>query len=466
MIALSMESSQQKWQQCLDLIKVRLHSPEQFDIWFKPLSCLRYADNTLTIDAPSSYFAEQLEERYIEIISEAVKKSFGPTTRLFYHFNQIGNDPSTGVTIAQSNDSRAVKAPTSVSSILGQKVESNIDSNLNPSYTFENYCGSASNRLALSIGEAIAANPKVKTFNPLFVFGPTGVGKTHLIQAIGIRLKETDPALRVLYVTARLFESEYTSAVSRSKINDFIAFYQSIDVLIIDDIQDLAGKKPGTQNAFFHIFNHLHQNQRQLILSSDCRPSEMEGLEERMLSRFKWGMTAELEKPDYELRKEVLRLKAEQSGLDLSDEVMDFIATNVTDSVRVLEGIVISLVANAMVLNREITLSLARSVMSNAVKSNRKPVNFELISRRVCDFYDIDIDMIFNKNRKREISDARQIIMYLAHKHAKMPSTAIANRLSRNHATILHGCRNVEERLAVDKKLRDDISKIEEEILP
>ena len=317
-----------------------------------------------------------------------------------------------------------------------------------------------SNKIARSIGEAIADNPKCRTFNPLFVFGPTGVGKTHLIQAIGIRVKERNPRARVLYVTARLFESQFTAASQNKHINDFFAFYQSIDTLIIDDIQDLAGK-PKTQNTFFHIFNHLHQNQRQIILSSDCAPSQMEGMEARLLSRFKWGMSTQLDKPDLALRKDVLTQKAEQDGLSIPDEVLGYIAKNVTDSIRELEGVIVSLMAYATVLNQEITIDLARAVLANAVKINKRQVNFDAITQEVAAYYNIDPDVMFTKSRKREISDARQMVMYLAKKLAKMPLKAIGTRLSRTHATVLYACKNIEERLPIEKQLQEDVNKIE-----
>ena len=411
---------------------------------------------------PSSYFVEQFENRYYKLIVVALRKFYGNKVQLYYSYNQVHDEPSTGVKVKSSNPSTVVSKPTPppANPFKQQQLE-DIDSQLNPRYNFENYCGSKSNKIALTIGEAIATNPKCKTFNPLFVFGPSGVGKTHLIQAIGIRIKETNPESRVLYVTARLFESQYTAAVSRGKINEFINFYQSIDTLIIDDIQDLIGKQR-TQNTFFHIFNHLHQNQKQLILSSDCCPSQMEGMEARLLSRFKWGMTAELERPDFELRKGVLTQKAEQDGLAISEEVLDFIATNVTDSIRELEGIIVSLMAHATVLNQDITIDLARNVLANAVKVNKRQINFEMITQEVCSHYQIDPDLIFTKTRKREISDARQMIMYLSKKLAKMPLTAIGTRLSRTHATVLHACNNIDERLAFEKQLQEDVKKIEE----
>ena len=462
-----MTTPEQKWQKCLGLIKNSLQSPDQFDSWFKPLSLVRLQDNELTVAAPSQYFVEQIEERFFPHLERAIREVFGQDISLYYSFNQIGGDPTSTVTMETSKASQAVKPKGSpvLSNPFAPRPMEDIDPNLNPTYTFENYCESHSNRMALSIGEAIAKNPKMKTFNPLFVFGPPGVGKTHLIQAIGIRIKENNPSMRVLYLTARMFETQYTSAVTAGKVNDFIYFYQSVDVLIIDDIQDLAGKKHGTQNAFFHIFNHLHQNLKQIILSSDQQPSAMEGLEERMLSRFKWGIVAELERPDYDLRRSVLTLKARQDGIVIPVEVMEYIANNVTDSIRTLEGIVVSLLANATFLNRDITLELARNVVSKAVKVSRHQVNFEMIVQSVADFYDIDSELIFSKTRKRQISDARQIVMYLAKKLAKMQLAAIGTRLLRTHSTVIHAYRNIEERLQIDKQLQGDMSKIESSLI-
>ncbi len=341
-------------------------------------------------------------------------------------------------------------------------IVSDFDSQLNPKYTFENYCGSNCNKIARSISEAIATDSHCKTFNPLFLFGNTGVGKTHLIQAIGIRIKERNPNARVLYVPARLLESQYVAAVAAkpSRINEFINFYQSIEVLIIDDIQDLM-HKPGTQNAFFHIFNHLHQNQRQIILSSDCAPADLKEMPERLLSRFKWGMTCQLEAPDYELRRSVLEQRAAQDGLKIPTEVLDYIAANITSSIRELEGVVVSLLAYATVLNREITIDLAQSVLANAVKVQKKSINFDMIAQRVSEFYGIELDQIFSKSRKREISDARQMVMFMAKRHAKMPITAIGTCLSRKHATVHHACHSIEERIPIDSALREDVEKID-----
>ena len=446
------------WEKCLAIFRDILPE-EQFDAWFKPVSSISYQDNELNVLVPSYFFIECLEERYIKVLTATLHRVYGPEVKLFYNYNQVSNEPVTSITVKSGNPSPVVAPKPGATSnpFIRQEDTADIDAQLNPRYTFENYCNSVSNRVARSIGEAIATNPKCKTFNPLFVFGAPGVGKTHLIQAIGIRIKERNPRARVLYVTARLFESQFTTAMKNNRINDFINFYQSIDTLILDDIQDLIGKA-ATQRTFFHIFNHLQLNQKQIILSSDTKPSLMEGMEQRMLDRFKWGITAELEKPDYELRRNVLELKAKQEGLNLPDDVLDYIAGNVTESIR-------ALVAHATVLNMDINIDLARRVLSNAVKINLRQINFEIITQEVSSYYNIEPDQLFTKSRKREISDARQMVMFLAKKHTKMPLKAIGTRLDRTHATVLYACKNIEERLPLEKKLQEDVNAIESTLL-
>ncbi|MDE6371232.1 MAG: chromosomal replication initiator protein DnaA [Duncaniella sp.] len=438
---------------------------EQFQYWFSPLSFISYKDNVLDIACPSEFFSEQLDERFAQVLKFAIDNVFGRGTLLNYVFRLVANDPESTVKLESVHPSPSVKpGPNSSANPFQDKYVDEINSQLNPEYTFENYCISESNKVAQSIGEAIANDPKLKTFNPLFIFGPCGVGKTHLIQAIGIRIKERDSRSRVLYITARLFQDQFSSATLRGKVNEFIKFYQSIDTLIIDDIQDLIGKE-GTQRTFFHLFNHLKQNNKQLIMSSDCAPSEMEGMEQRLLSRFKSGMTARLDKPDYNLRREVLLQKARRDGVVLSEDVVEFIVTNITQSIREIEGVMVSLLAHATTLNCDIDINLARRVLANSVKLNQHKTNFESITRVVSDYYNIDPAQIFDKIRKREVSDARQMVMYLAKKHTKMPFKAIGARLQRSHATVLYACRLIDERLPIEKKLREDLSELERELL-
>ncbi len=455
------------WKKCLEILQDNLDT-EQFNAWFAPIVAVSYDDDKLTLKLPSQYFVQQIEQNFFQLFSAVLRRVYGQSVKLFYTYNIIEDTPSSSVTIEHENTSTKLTSPLfkqqqQVANPFAPVEMDDIDPQLNPRYTFENYCGSMSNKLAVSVGKAIAEDPNCKTFNPMFVFGPTGVGKTHLIQAIGIKIKELRPRTRVLYTTSRIFELQYTTAVKKNKVNDFISFYQSIDVLILDDIQELAGKQ-ATQNAFFHIFNHLHQNQKQLIMSSDCRPSDMDGMVPRLISRFKWGMTVELYKPDYELRRGVLKMKASQDGLSLDDEVIDFIAQNVTESVRDLEGIVVALLAHATMLNQDINLELARSVVGNTVNVNKKQMSFELITETVSRFYNIDEELIYGKSRKREISDARQLVMFLTKKNTQMSSTNIGQKLNRDHATVLHACKQIEQRLSIEKKFRHEVEMIENEL--
>ena len=451
---------QELWAKCCRFIKDNI-TTEQYDTWFRDITSESYADGRLVLTVQSSFFADQLEERHQGVLRAGIRKVYGDGVQLYYRFRVIQSDNSSLI-----DQKSAGSSPTILAQVKAQPANpfkqpdtQDFDPQLNPRYTFENYCSSDSNKIARSIGMAIGDNPSLKTFNPLFVFGPSGVGKTHLIQAIGIRIKERNPHARVLYVTARLFQSQYTAAAAKN-INSFFHFYQSIDCLIIDDIQDLQNM-PGTQNTFFHIFNHLHQHDRQIIMSSDCAPAEMEGFEARLLSRFKWGMQVELERPDITLRRDVLKLKAEQDGLAIPGEVTEYKASNVTQSVRELEGIVVSLMAHATVLNREISLDLARRVMSNAIKIKRRQINFEMITEAVASHYNICPDLLFTKSRKREVSDARQIVMYLAKKIGKMPLTTIGHKIDRTHATVIYACNTIEDRIATEKKLAADIDAIE-----
>lgn len=450
----------QLWQQCCEILRDNL-TEQQYNVWFGSVSSLGIENNELRLHVPSSFYAEQLDERFKDLLGRTVGKVYGPGVAIVYRYEIILDEPDSAVDVKSSQMSPTIlksSASASANPFI-KETQTTFDSQLNPRYNFENYCAGESNYLARAIAESIADDPTNKTFNPLFIFGPTGVGKTHLIQAVGIRIKEHNPDARVLYVTARLFQSQYTAANRNGQINNFFHFYQGIDTLIVDDVQDLTGK-PETQNTFFHIFNQLHQNNRQIIMSSDCAPSEMDGFETRLLSRFKWGASAELFKPDYELRRQVLIKKAEQDGLNLDEEVIDYVAENVTDSIRELEGVVVSLVAHATVLNCNIDLKLAQTVVANAIRIKRRQVNFEIVTQAVSSYFKLEADTLFTKTRKREISDARQIVMYLAKKMAGMSLKNIGNKLGRTHATVLYACRNIEERMPIDKELRASIEGI------
>lgn len=450
------------WTKSLQFIKENI-GDSLFLTWFSDVEWLRFENNEIHVLVPSSFFAEYIDKNFFDVVMAAIKKFFGDGIDLYYHYNIARGDADTRTGGKSVPDKKTAvsseEAPIAPS--FGARNIPPVDPQLNPQYTFRNYCCSDSNKVAVSIGEAISAHPEKNQFNPLFVFGTTGVGKTHLIQAIGASIKEHAPANRVLYVTARLFMSQYTTAVTQGQTNMFFNFYQSIDTLIVDDVQDFNGKQ-STQNTFYHIFNHLYLNNRRIILSSDRSPAEMEGFEERLLGRFKCGMSVSLEKPDIKLRREVLALKARQEGIDLSDDIIDYIARNVTESVRELEGVMVSLVAHAAILNKPISLELAHVVVQTAIKIKRHKINFEIIVREVSGFYGLEPDVFFTKSRKREISDARQVVMYLAKKHTDMPSTSIGRKLGRSHSTVIYAVGNIEERLDYDKALRAEIEQIEE----
>lgn len=449
-----------KWNECLRIIKDNLE-PAQYNSWFAPITVESFENNELTLRVPTAFYVEQLDGRFYNLLASTLVRVYGKGIKLKYSYDIIKDDPQAHVVSEEPHKSVAVQP---MNPFAQQEKFSGIelDPQLNPVNTFENYCESKSNKLAYSIANAIATNPKCQTFNPMFIFGCTGVGKTHLIQAIGIKMKEENPLSRVLYVSARTFESQYTSAVRTNKVNDFINFYQSIDMLIVDDVQEFAGKT-ATQNTFFHIFNHLHNKQRHLILSCDCPPSELDGMEPRLLSRFKWGMIVELESPDYDLRRAVLLRKAMQAGVKIPDEILDFVAENVKDNVREIEGVFASLMAYSTALNQPLTIQLARNVLSNTVRMSKqnRVVTFDSISDAVCSEFNIDKELLFGKSRKRDVADARQLVMMLAKKFAKMSSTMIGLKLNRNHATVLYACKTIEERISVEKDFAAAVGRIE-----
>lgn len=451
-----------QWERCLNIIKDYL-TEQQYDSWFAPITVKSYEEGVLDLYVPSAFYAEQLEGRFWNLLLPTLRRVYGDgLKKLKYSYNVVKDDNDTTITEDKKTMSHAPVA--AIEDPFAPKQYAELDSQLNCSYTFDNYCESKCNKLAYTIANAIATNPKCQTFNPMFIFGPTGVGKTHLIQAIGNKMKADNPSSRVLYLCARTFESQYTTAVRKNTVNDFINFYKSIDMLIIDDVQEFAGKT-ATQNTFFHIFNYLHNKQKHLILSCDCPPSELDGMEPRLLSRFKWGMTVELSHPDYELRKNVFIRKAEEASVNIPMDIIEFVAENVKDNVRELEGVFVSLLAYSTALNQPFTVDLARNVLSNSIKITKKQVTFDAIVETVCSQFSIDSKLLFSKTRKREVADSRQLVMSLAKKYTKMSSTIIGAKLNRNHATVLHACKAIDGRLSVDKEFRLAVEKIEAELV-
>lgn len=453
------------WDSSLRLIKENVEE-QQYNTWFKPLVFESYnADTkTLLLQVPSAFFYEYLEENYVSLLSSVLTRCFGHGIKLTYrvvtdkahHLTQdLQGEPSNKVDTRRPTD-RANQSPTPMDA-----APQDLDPQLDPHKTFNNYLEGESNKLPRSIGLSIAEHPNTTQFNPMFIYGPSGCGKTHLVNAIGMRAKQLYPQKRVLYISARLFQVQYTNSVRNNTTNDFINFYQTIDILIIDDIQEFAGVTK-TQNTFFHIFNHLHQNGKQLILTSDRAPVLLQGMEERLITRFKWGMVAELEKPTVELRKNILRNKIHRDGLQFPPEVIDYIAENVGNSVRDLEGIVISIMAHSTIYNKEIDLELAQRIVRKVVNCESKAITIDDIITTVCKHFGLENAAIHTKSRKREVVQARQIAMYLAKKHTDFSTAKIGTLIgNKDHATVLHACKTIKQLKEVDKSFRAEIEEIQ-----
>ena len=455
----------QRWDECLNIIRDNIQA-SSYTTWFANTKPASYTNNVLTIFVPSQFVYEYIEEHFVDILSAAIYRIFGNDTQLNY---RVLTDRENQITLDQESEKRPSQALLKEQEkVTNQAPDSiaiasqDLDPMLRSNYCFENFIEGISNKLPLSAAENIAQNPGKTIFNPLFLYGASGVGKTHLANAIGLKVKELFPEKRVLYVAAHLFKVQYSNSVRNNVLNDFINFYQSIDVLIIDDIQEFVGVTK-TQNTFFHIFNHLHQNGKQLIMTCDRPPVMLQGIEDRLITRFKWGLTAEIERPNLELRRNILTEKARREGISLSPNVLEYIAENVTDSVRELEGILISLMAHSTAYGRAIDLAMAERVISKAVRIVEKEVTVEDIVHHTCEHYHIKDESVYSSSRKRDIVLARQVAMYLTHKHLPNLSLAgIGQQIgSKDHSTVLHACRTIEEQIEMDKTLQTAIEDIE-----
>jgi chromosomal replication initiator protein len=460
------DRAEEMWSRCLEIIKDNI-SEVSFNTWFIPIVPLQYQNNVFVLQVPSQFFVEYIEEKYIDLLRMTLYRVAGVGTRLEYRVlidkssDKSTRIPSPGAEAPQVKNTGVAKTY----STPYQKMKlPELDPQLNPAFTFNNLIEGTSNKLARTAGISIANEPGKTIFNPLFVYGQSGVGKTHLANAIGVMTKQLHPEKRVLYVSANTFQIQYTDAVRNNTANDFLNFYQTIDVLIIDDIQDLAGKT-GTQNTFFHIFNHLHQSGKQLVLTSDRSPVVMAGLEQRLLTRFKWGLSAEIEKPNFELRKAILEDKIYRDGLDIPEDVVDYIAENVVDNVRDLNGTLVSLLAHSTLADIPIDIKLAEKVISRIVNITPKINTVEKIRDVVCEYYSLSVDSISTKSRKREVVQARQIAMYLSKQLTKNSLSSIGNAIGqRDHATVLHACKIVTDLMEIDKNFRSSVKEIEERL--
>ena len=463
-----MTTPQEQWKRCLELIRSRLNQ-QQFTTWFEPIRFKSYdfESKEVAIYVPSQFFYEYIEENYRQLIYLALYHVFGQETRLVYQVAVIEDE----VIREEGNRTALLREPTSnrmlnrAPGVMHAVVPaSDFESYLNIEQTFDNFIEGLSNRLPRSVGQSVADYPARKTFNPLFIYGPSGCGKTHLVNAIGVRLRQKHPEKRVLYVSAHLFQVQYVDARINNKTNDFIHFYQSIDCLIVDDVQEFSGKEK-TLEAFFHIFNHLHLNGRQIIMTCDRPPVELKDMEERMLTRFKWGMLAELEAPDVQLRHDILKRLVRKDGLDIPEDVIEYVAENLQDNVRELEGIVHSMLAWSVVHGSNIDLDFARKILKANTRHRRRTLTIEDIVETVCRHYKVTHEEVYGESRKAEFVLARQLVMYLSQKHTGDTAKHIGHVIGRRtHATVLHGISNIEKKMKENPAFRKEVREIEKKM--
>ena len=466
------EAAEKVWSKCLEFIKDNI-TEQQFNTWFVPIVPVELEGNALKIKVPSRFFYEWLEENFISLLKSAMTFTLGVNSRLVYIVdNPLTKEqlPSTNrpelakqtLTLATETKDPGLKNPFVIPGIR----EITVDPQLNLHQNFDNFVEGASNRLARSAGMAVANKPGGTAFNPLFIFGGVGLGKTHLAHAIGVDIKEKYPKKKVLYVSAEKFTQQFISAstakdMDKNTLNDFIHFYQLIDVLIVDDIQCLSGKVK-TQDAFFHIFNHLHQNGKQVILTSDKAPVDLFDIEQRLLSRFKWGLSAELQTPDYETRYKILENKFYNDGAEIGEDIIAYLAENIRTNVRELEGVSNSLIAQAAFNRKEYSIELAQSIIDKSVKNNKNDLTIDHIQQIIADYFNLDIESLHSKTRKRNVVQARQLAMFFSKKYTKNSLSTIGSQIGqRDHATVLHACKTVENLIETDRAFKKYVSDLE-----
>lgn len=470
------------WNSCLEIIRESI-GEQSFKTWFDPIVPLRLNDNVLTIQVPSQFFYEWLEEHYVHLLRQVLDIVLGPQGKLEYSIIvDKGNEKVQPYTInlPTGNSSHAIKADSSIKphkNITGtvQDLKSPFhlkgvsgtfmhESQLNPNYTFDSYVEGACNRLARSAGVAVAAKPGTTSFNPLMIYGGVGLGKTHLVQAIGNKIKNDFDDKFILYVSSEKFTNQFIDAVKNNSVQDFTNFYLHVDVLILDDVQFLAGKER-TQEIFFHIFNHLQQSRKQIIMTSDCPPRDLKGMQDRLLSRFKWGLTADLQQPDFETRIAIMQKKMQADGIDIPSDVLEYLASTVDTNIRELEGVMISLIAQSSLNRKEFDIDLAKQILQNIVQNIETEVDIDFIQKAVSEYFAVPQDALKDKTRKKEIVVARQVAMYFAKEYTNFSLKAIGQYFGgRDHSTVIHAIQSVNELIETNKKFKTSIDELKKKL--
>jgi chromosomal replication initiator protein len=475
-----MKDIQTIWNNCLKIIRDNINE-HSFKTWFEPIKPVKIENNILTIQVPSPFYFEWLEEHYIDLLRKTIKKELGANGQLEYNIimdRNFGNNEPLEMKLPSTNKKALKNSPVSIPIDINKGKSRDIPNpfaipglkkiNINPqlveTFSFDNFIEGDCNRLARSAGFAVANNPGKTAFNPLLIYSPTGLGKTHLAHAIGIQTKNNFPEKTVLYVQTEQFGNQFIDAVKNNSMNDFVHFYQMIDLLIMDDIHTLSNKLK-TQDVFFHIFNHLHQNGKQLIITSDKPPVEFQGIEPRLLSRFKWGLAADLQPPDLETRIAIIEKKLYNNGSTMPQDVVEHLAYSISTNVRELEGALISLLAQSSLNKKEITIELAKKMIEKYVKNTTREVTIDYIQKIVADYFNISVDNLLSKSRKREVVQARQIAMYFSKKLTKHSLASIGLQTgSKDHATVLHACKTVNDLMETDKQFKKYVSEIDKKI--
>jgi chromosomal replication initiator protein len=461
------------WELCLEIIKGEI-GPQAFDTWFRPIKPIKLENHVLTIEVPSQFFYEWLEEHYLGLLKKSIRQTLGPKGLLEYSI-VIDNSPHNGKASKvrmpanshepshrnldpskQLHANRPIPNPFVIPGIRKFEIESNLNSGL----TFDNFIEGDCNRLGRSAGYAVANKPGVTAYNPLFIYGGVGLGKTHLLQAIGNHTKSLFPKKAVLYVSSERFINQFVEASRTGTVNDFMNFYQMIDMLLVDDVQFFAGKEK-TQDNFFHVFNHLRTSDKQIVLASDRSPNDLEGMEERLLSRFKWGLNASLGVPDFQTRISILKHKMYSNGIELPDEVTEYIAHHINSNIRELEGALISLLAQSSLNRREVDIDLTRSMLKNFVDKVTREITIDSIQSVVSEHLDVEVQMMKAKTRKREIVQARQIAMFFAKEFTKHSLKSIGSHFGgRDHSTVIHALQTVQDLMSTDKQFKKSVVEI------